>query len=127
MIGSFGPSTIQPVVAASRLPSRLKDQIRDLLIELGDDPNSRPVLDHGFIQGFVPVDDAAYNDIRAMLATIEAADWTSLTQTTAETPSAQLRVNDLGGGLQLQEPRLRADHRTGADPTAMAIGTYSAG
>jgi hypothetical protein len=30
------------------------------------------------------IDDAAYNDIRAMLATIRAAGWTSLTQTTAE-------------------------------------------
>jgi phosphonate transport system substrate-binding protein len=84
VIGSFGPSTIQPVVAASRLPSRLKDPVRELLVELGDDPTARPALRHGFIQGFVPVDDGAYDDIRAMLATIEAADWTSLTQTTAE-------------------------------------------
>jgi hypothetical protein len=28
-----------------------------------------------------PVDDAAYDDIRAMLAVIEAAGWTSLTET----------------------------------------------
>src|SRR5918993_2484967 len=31
VVGSFGPSTIQPVVAASRLPVRLKDEVRELL------------------------------------------------------------------------------------------------
>jgi phosphonate transport system substrate-binding protein len=44
VVGAFGPSTIQPVVAASHLPDRLKDEVR------------------------------------AMLAVIEAAGWTSLTQ-----------------------------------------------
>jgi phosphonate transport system substrate-binding protein len=81
VIGSFGPSTIQPVVAASQLPEQLKGEVRDLLVELGDDPTARPVLDHGFIDQFTPVDDAAYDDIRAMLSVIEAAGWTSLTQT----------------------------------------------
>jgi phosphonate transport system substrate-binding protein len=83
VIGSFGPSTIQPVVAASRLPEALKDEVRELLVTLGEDPTARPLLAHGFIDRFGPVDDAAYDDIRAMLATIQAAGWTSLTQTTA--------------------------------------------
>ena len=78
VVGSFGPSTIQPVVAASRLPGQLKDQVRELLVELDDDPTARPALDHGFIQGFTAVDDTAYDDIRAMLAAIRAAGWTSL-------------------------------------------------
>jgi phosphonate transport system substrate-binding protein len=81
VVGSFGPSTIQPVVAASRLPEQLKDQVREFLVKLGDDPTARPVLDHGLIRRFSPVDDATYDDIRAMLATVEAAGWTSLTQT----------------------------------------------
>jgi len=83
VVGSFGPSTIQPVVAASRLPDQLKDEIRELLVGLGDDPSARPALDHGFIQDFTTLDDAAYDDIRAMLAAIQAAGWTSLTQTAA--------------------------------------------
>jgi phosphonate transport system substrate-binding protein len=81
VIGSFGPSTIQPVVATSRLPDRLKDQVRELLVALGGDRAARPVLDHGLIDRFTVVDDRAYDDIRAMLATIRAAGWTSLTQT----------------------------------------------
>ncbi len=83
VVGSFGPSTIQPVVAASRLPDQLKDEIRELLVGLGEDPSARPALDHGFIQDFTTLDDAAYDDIRAMLAAIRAAGWTSLTQTAA--------------------------------------------
>ena len=71
-------------MAASRLPDRLKDQVRDLLVGLGDDPTARPVLDHGFIDRFAPIDDGAFDDIRAMLATIETAGWTSLTQTTVD-------------------------------------------
>jgi phosphonate transport system substrate-binding protein len=81
VVGAFGPSTIQPVVAASRLPAQLKDQVRELLVTLGDDPTARPVLDYGFIDRFEPIGDAAYDDIRAMLATIGTAGWTSLTQT----------------------------------------------
>jgi ABC-type phosphate/phosphonate transport system substrate-binding protein len=80
-IAAFGPSTIQPVVAASHLPGRLKDQVRGLLVGLGEDPTARPLLAHGLVDRFAPVDDTAYDDIRAMLATIEAAGWTSLTQT----------------------------------------------
>jgi phosphonate transport system substrate-binding protein len=81
VVGAFGPSTTQPVVAASHLPDQLKDRVRDLLVELGADPSVRPALDHGFIERFTAGDDAAYDDIRAMLAAIQAGGWTSLTQT----------------------------------------------
>ena len=74
----------QPVVASSGLPSRLKDQVRELLADLTDEPLARPVLDYGLIDRFTAVDDAAYDDIREMLATIEAAGWTSITQTVLE-------------------------------------------
>jgi phosphonate transport system substrate-binding protein len=84
VIGAFGPSTIQPVVASSGLHSRLKDQVRELLAGLTDDPLARPVLDYGLIDRFTAIGDAAYDDIRAMLATIEAAGWTSITQTALE-------------------------------------------
>ena len=82
-IGAFGPSTIQPVVAASHLPVQLKDQVREVLVDLAGDPAARPVLDYGLIDRFTPVGDADYDDIRAMLATIETAGWTSLIQTVA--------------------------------------------
>src|SRR4029450_8447959 len=67
-----------PQLAARLLPEQLKDGVRELLVGLGDDASARPVLDHGFIQGFTAIDDAAYDDIRAMLAVIQAAGWTDL-------------------------------------------------
>jgi phosphonate transport system substrate-binding protein len=81
VVGAFGPSTIQPVVAASRLTDPLKEQVRNVLVGLGDDSSARPALAHGFIRRFTAVDDTDYDDIRAMLATINDAGWTSLTQT----------------------------------------------
>jgi phosphonate transport system substrate-binding protein len=80
LIDAFGPSTIQPVVAARHLPSRLREQAREALVELAGEPGARPVLDYGLIDRFTPIGDADYDDIRAMLATIERAGWTSLTQ-----------------------------------------------
>jgi phosphonate transport system substrate-binding protein len=90
VVGSFGPSTIQPVVAAPPLPGQLKARVRDPLVELGDDPAARPALAYGFVERFTLVDDAAYDDIRAMLATIRAAGWTSLAQASSHTSPARI-------------------------------------
>jgi hypothetical protein len=49
VVGSFGPSSIQPMVAISRLPDRFKAEARDLLVGLGDDPSARPNFGDGFI------------------------------------------------------------------------------
>jgi hypothetical protein len=110
VVGAFGPSTIQPVAAASRLPDRLKNQVRELLVELGDDPTARPALDHGLIERFSPVDDADYDDIRAMPAVIEAARWTSLTQT------AIGRRSPAPGGLPSGSGSMEGDASEGSRP-----------
>ncbi len=78
VIGALGPSTIQPVVAARRLSAQLKSELRAVLLELADDAEGRAQLAHGFIERFVAVDDADYDDIRAMLAEAEAADFLTL-------------------------------------------------
>ena len=78
VIATFGPSTIQPVVAARRLPARLREAIRAALLAMADDPAARGPLAHGFVARFAPVDDASYDDIRAMLAAVEAAAFTTL-------------------------------------------------
>jgi ABC-type phosphate/phosphonate transport system substrate-binding protein len=75
VIDTLGPSTIQPVVAARHLASPLKDALGAALHTMGDDPTMRATLDAGFIARFVPVDDATYNDIRAMVAAAEAANF----------------------------------------------------
>ena len=79
VIGAFGPSTIQPVVAASRLPggSRTRSETSWSPWPTTRRPAGARLRTHRPVH---PVGDAAYDDIRAMLATIETAGWTSLTQ-----------------------------------------------
>jgi phosphonate transport system substrate-binding protein len=73
IVETFGPSTIQPVVAARRLPERLKIALRQSLLEIHQNPRARPHLDQAFVQRFVTVTDSSYDDIRGMLAIVEAA------------------------------------------------------
>jgi len=66
IIGSFGPSPIQPVVAATHLPEQLRGDLVDILTGIGDVPEMGEALDRGFVKRFVPVTDADYDPIRAM-------------------------------------------------------------
>jgi ABC-type phosphate/phosphonate transport system substrate-binding protein len=66
------------VVAARRLPQTLKADLRTILLEMGDDPAARANLARGFVQGFVPVTDSTYNDIRDMLAAAEAISFVEI-------------------------------------------------
>jgi phosphonate transport system substrate-binding protein len=65
VIGTLGPSTIQPVVTSRRLPA-LRADLQSILLEMSSDPEALDVLAHGFIDRFVPVSDDSYDDIRAM-------------------------------------------------------------
>jgi phosphonate transport system substrate-binding protein len=78
VIDTLGPSTIQPVVASRRLPQRLRTDLRAFLLNLADDAVARPHLDRALVQGFEAVSDASYDDIRAMLAAVEAAGFQTL-------------------------------------------------
>ena len=68
VIDTLGPSTIQPIVAARRLPAPLRADLQSVLLEMHSDPEARAVLARGFIDRFVPVSDRSYDDIRAMRA-----------------------------------------------------------
>jgi phosphonate transport system substrate-binding protein len=72
VIEVFGPSTIQPVVAARQMPDNLKTEAQAVLLAMGSDSLAQERLAHGFVAGFVPVVDLDYDDIRAMLAAAEA-------------------------------------------------------
>jgi phosphonate transport system substrate-binding protein len=75
IIETLGPSTIQPVVAARRLPQCLRNELRAFLLDLANDPVARPHLDRALVQRFEAVNDASYTDIRTMAAAAEAADF----------------------------------------------------
>jgi phosphonate transport system substrate-binding protein len=78
IIDALGPATIQPVVAARHVSPALKDSIRAAICAIADDPQARATLDRGFVARFEPIADAAYDDIRAMVAAAEAADFMTL-------------------------------------------------
>jgi phosphonate transport system substrate-binding protein len=72
VIETFGPSTIQPLVAAAHLPEALKSDVRDVVLSMHEDERARDALMGGFIDRFMPVDDEQYDDIRRMLGAAEA-------------------------------------------------------
>jgi phosphonate transport system substrate-binding protein len=74
VIEVLGPSTIPPVVVSNRLPADLQEAIRDALCGLNADPSSRGYLAEGLIQRFIPIDDRAYDDIRAKVAAVDGAN-----------------------------------------------------
>ena len=73
VIDVLGPSTIQPVVAARHLPVELRAALRTVLLEMSGDSEARTALAQGFVERFVAVADADYDDIRGMLAVAENA------------------------------------------------------
>lgn len=78
VIAALGPSTIQPIIAVSRLPLTLREDIRAALLSIGDDSESRATLDQGFIDHFTRIADTDYDDIRAMESAAIAAGFTTL-------------------------------------------------
>jgi phosphonate transport system substrate-binding protein len=78
VIDSLGPATIQPVVTAARLPDSVKAELREVFVEMGADPAARADLQQGFVESFVPVEDATYDDIRLMLAAAESAGFMTI-------------------------------------------------
>jgi phosphonate transport system substrate-binding protein len=78
VIDTLGPSSIQPIVAARRLPDRWKTDLRNVLLAMHQDPVAKKWLAHGFVDRFLAVTDADYDDIRHMLAAAEAADFLTI-------------------------------------------------
>ena len=71
IIDSFGPSTIPPLVVASRLNEDSKHHIRNVLLSMHEDLHTAKELHKGRIERLVVVYDKDYNDIRAMLKQVQ--------------------------------------------------------
>jgi phosphonate transport system substrate-binding protein len=104
VIDVLGPSTIQPVVAARRLPERLKAQLRSLLLEMHQSRASRAVFAHGCLEKFVAIKDHDYDDIRAMLST------------SLRRPSGNARGRTTNRGWKRFLQRIRRDQLHPASP-----------
>jgi phosphonate transport system substrate-binding protein len=73
VIGALGPSTIQPVAVTKRLSRDLREEIRGVLLAMGDDSSCRKQLDVGIVERFVAVESSSYDDIRMMVDACEDA------------------------------------------------------
>ncbi|HMK92968.1 MAG TPA: PhnD/SsuA/transferrin family substrate-binding protein [Thermoleophilia bacterium] len=78
VIGTLGPSTIEPVVVSRRVPVRLREQITEVLLSMHRDPAVRARLAAGLVERFAAVGASSYDDIRAMVAACEAAGFMEL-------------------------------------------------
>ncbi len=73
VIASLGPSTIQPVTVARRLPRSLREELRGVFLEMNDEPSVRGQLSRVLIERFVPVAAEDYEDLRSMRQTCETS------------------------------------------------------
>ncbi len=74
----LGPSPIQPVVAATRLPAELKRELSAALLLMNADPRAKEGLGSGLVERFVEVHDSHYDPIRRMLEAAEQAGFMTL-------------------------------------------------
>jgi phosphonate transport system substrate-binding protein len=70
VIDTLGPSTIQPLVACSHIAETLREDVIQIVTGLDSDIHS--ALERALVSRFIPIKDHDYDDIRAMLASVEA-------------------------------------------------------
>ena len=78
IIGTFGPSTIQPICVSRRMDAGLKREIQASLTRLHENRNLRDRLEAGSIERITAVSDSDYDDIRMMQSACEKANYTVL-------------------------------------------------
>jgi phosphonate transport system substrate-binding protein len=75
IIEALGPSAIPPVVVARDLEPAIKRSLLEFLTTMHCDPFSARILLEGGIERFVPVCNEHYDDIRTMLAHVQATNF----------------------------------------------------
>ncbi len=78
VIDTFGPSSIQPLVAGNHLSNALKSEVISLLLEMDKDASAKAGFDCALVERFEAVSDTTYNDIRRMRAVAEAAQFLTI-------------------------------------------------
>jgi phosphonate transport system substrate-binding protein len=73
VIGTLGPSTIQPLVATAGVPPGLRENVTEIVAGLGSTESERQSLSVGMVERFVAIADSAYADIRSRLDGVETA------------------------------------------------------
>jgi len=71
VIERWGPYGMPPVVVSPLLPAEEREQLRRVLFGMADQAAGRAALDQLGWDRFVPIDDAAYDPIRKMMAVVQ--------------------------------------------------------
>jgi phosphonate transport system substrate-binding protein len=66
IIDTFGPSPIPPWVISKNIRPDWQAALRELFLNMHDDPAGKAVLDKAHMLRFTAIEDADYNPIRAM-------------------------------------------------------------
>ena len=77
-VAAIGPSPVPPVVVARGLEASLRAQLQHAFFTMPADTAGRAILAEGRMTGFVPVGDADYDPIRAMVRRAAAAGFLTL-------------------------------------------------
>lgn len=73
VIDALGPSTIQPVAVSKRFDAEFRSEVRDVIVDFSNNEDGRLANSLGFIERWVPVSGADYDDIRRMVEACEQA------------------------------------------------------
>ena len=71
VIDMLGPSTIPPIVAASRLSSQTMHDIQTILCDMHRHSQAVERLHNGLIERFIPVTDTHYDNVRHMFKRVQ--------------------------------------------------------
>jgi len=75
VVDTFGSSPIPPWVIQKSVPKALKQALRQLLVEMGEEKEGQAILAQWGISRFVAVSDSDYNPIREMAQVAEQVNW----------------------------------------------------
>jgi phosphonate transport system substrate-binding protein len=78
VVESIGPYPIPPVVVSSRLPEGATARLRAAFLAMHEDAEGGAILAGGLIARFVPVTDADYDPIRALVRRAEEAGFLTI-------------------------------------------------
>jgi len=78
VIESLGPAGICPIAIATTVPAETRDKLQKELVTMHDDPKGRKILEDALVARFAVVEESNYDDIRAMKAAAEKANFTTI-------------------------------------------------
>lgn len=78
VIESLGPAGICPIAISTSVPAEARAKLQEALVTMHEDPQGKEILGGALVDRFAEVDESNYDDIRAMKAAAEKANFTTI-------------------------------------------------